>query len=98
MCCVQDMSSSVRLLISYEGQWRTVKQGLWSFEGQKAKGITVSKDITFHELVERLHSILMIDGSQYDLDIRFLVNSVVPMAPIVMQNDEDVNFFIGENS
>ena len=90
-------STTVRVLISYEGQWRTT-QGRWSFNGQKAKGMIVSKDITYDELVERLGHSLMVDESQYDLDMRFLVDSGIPMAPVEIQNNEDVNFFISETS
>ena len=94
---LQDTSSNVRLFISYQGQWSNT-QGRWSFDGGKAKGITVSRDITYHELVEKLCGSLMVDRSLYDLDMRFLVNSAVPMPPFEVENDDDVNFFLGENS
>ena len=94
---MQDTTSStaVRIFISYDGQWRKT-QDRWSFDGQKAKGMTVSKDITYHELVERLCRKLMVDQSQYDLDMRFLSDSAVLIAPIEIENYEDINFFIGE--
>lgn len=96
---LQDTTSSttVRILISYEGQWRTT-QGHWSFNGQKTKGMIVSKDLTYDELVEILGHSLMVDESQYDLDMRFLVDSGFSMAPVEIQNNEDVNFFISETS
>ncbi|GMN61454.1 hypothetical protein TIFTF001_030544 [Ficus carica] len=88
---VQDTSSSaaVRIYISYEGQWRR-NRSCWSFDGQKAKGMIVSKDITYHELVEKLSRSLMVDQSQYNLDMRYLVDLAVPTAPVEIQNDEDI--------
>ena len=60
--------------------------------------MTVSKDITYHELVEKISRSLMVDQSQYNLDMRYLVDLAVPTAPVEIQNDEDVEVFICETS
>ena len=93
------LQDSVALYISCEGQWRKTR-GCWTFNGTKTKGMKVSNDITYRELLERICISLQVDRSQYVLDMRYLPGLVGPLAPArlcnLLSDDKSCFFLHGE--
>lgn len=86
-------------MVSYDGQWiESPEGGIFRFNGSKAKGMSVPKKITYRELLDRVHRLLLVDPYEFDISMKFLFASSVPVAPADIVNDDDVSFFIGENS
>lgn len=91
--------SMVRILVAYDGEWiESPEGGVFRFNGSKSKGISVPKKITYLELLDRVYCLLMVDRNEFDIIMKFLYASSLPVAPADIVNDDDVNFFIGENS
>ncbi|PON34923.1 hypothetical protein TorRG33x02_352510, partial [Trema orientale] len=93
------MSSLVRIVVSFDGDWKKTDQENWRFTGLKAKGLIVQKEITYDELVKKVSELLQVDCGSYKMEMKFIVPGMVsmPIAPIEIQNDDDVRFFISEN-
>lgn len=86
-------------MVSYDGEWvKSPETGTFRFDGSKAKGISVPKNITYGELLDRIYCLLNLDRNEFWISMKFLYASSVPVAPAEIVNDDDVNFFIGENS
>ncbi|PON60292.1 hypothetical protein TorRG33x02_285140 [Trema orientale] len=93
------MSSLVRIVVSFDGDWKKTDQDNWRFTSLKAKGLIVQKEITYDELVKKVSELLQVNCGSYKMDMKFIVPGMVsmPIAPIEIQNDDDVRFFISEN-
>ncbi|KAL5574342.1 hypothetical protein UlMin_023939 [Ulmus minor] len=91
--------SSVRIIVSYDGEWvNSPEKGNFRFNGCKAKGISVPKNITYLELLQRISFLVNVDTDEFNVSMKFLFSSSVPVAPAEIADDDDVNFFIAENS
>ncbi|KAL5574343.1 hypothetical protein UlMin_023940 [Ulmus minor] len=91
--------SSVRIIVSYDGEWViSPEKGIFRFNGSKAKGISVPKNITYLELLQRISQLLNVDTNEFTVSMKFLFSTSVPVAPAEIADDDDVNFFIAENS
>ena len=91
--------SSVRILVSYDGEWvESPEAGIFKFSGSKGKGMLVPKTIKYQELLDKVCRLLMVDQNEFSLSMKVLYTSSVPVPPAEVVNDDDVSFFIGENS
>ena len=64
------------------------------FEGNKGKGIEVSKTILYEELLELIYHILKLDPTNCSLSKKYVFNANIPTSPIELIDDGDVKFFI----
>lgn len=89
--------SEIRIVVAYDGEWDD--SGISSvYIGGKAKGIFVSKKITYNELLDRIYSLLLLSRDEAAIKMKFVYNSHVSVQPLEISDDDDVRFFIGENS
>lgn len=91
--------SLVRILVSYGGEWvEAPEAGIFKFTGSKGKGMSVPKSITYQELLNKLYHLLMVDPNEFSISMKVLYSSSLPVPPAEIICDDDVSFFIGENS
>ncbi|GMN28378.1 hypothetical protein TIFTF001_002026 [Ficus carica] len=91
--------SLVRILVSYGGEWvEAPEAGIFKFTGSKGKGMTVPKSITYQELLDKIYHLLMVDPDEFAISLKVLYASSLPVPPAEIISDDDVNFFISENS
>ncbi|GMN46281.1 hypothetical protein TIFTF001_015470 [Ficus carica] len=91
--------SLVRILVSYGGEWVEAPEvGIFKFTGSKGKGMSVTKSITYQELLNKLYHLLMVDRNEFSISMKVLYSSSLPVPPAEIICDDDVSFFIGENS
>ena len=90
-------SSRIHILISYNGEWKQLRDHSgWTFTGKESKVLSVSREITYANLIDHLYDLLGYDRSKYDLVLKVvyqLGGGII--APTVISNDEiRVSFWI----
>ncbi|KAK0599158.1 hypothetical protein LWI29_002843 [Acer saccharum] len=87
----------VRIVISYNGRWEQLLDGSQRFVGSDNRGMYVSKNLTYDELVSIVHTIVNYDVSKYNVDLSSI--SMVPGSTCrtFISNDDDVQFMLGED-
>lgn len=90
--------SQVRVLVMYDGKWFCSPSGYYLYSGGQTKGIIVSDDITYKELVDRLYGIVKVDTNEYVITMKSLYKANIPTMPVEIVDDDDVRFFIQENA
>ena len=86
----------VRIVISYNGRWEQFPDGSQRFIGSDNRGMYVSKNMTYEELVAIVHTIVNYDVNKYNVDLSSI--SIVPGSTCrtFIRNDDDVQFMLGE--
>ncbi|KAK0573057.1 hypothetical protein LWI29_002395 [Acer saccharum] len=87
----------VRIVISYNGRWEQLPDGSQRFVGSDNRGMYVSKNMTYEELVAIVQTIVNYDVNKYNVDL--LSISIVPGSTCrtFIRNDDDVQFMLGED-
>ncbi|KAK0578664.1 hypothetical protein LWI29_014015 [Acer saccharum] len=87
----------VRIIISYNGRWEHLPVGSQRFVGSDNRGMYVSKNMTYEELVAIVHTIVMYDVNKFNVDLSSI--SIVPgsICRTFIRNDDDVQFMLGED-
>ncbi|KAI9182787.1 hypothetical protein LWI28_028861 [Acer negundo] len=87
----------VRIVISYNGQWEQLPDGSQRFVGFDNKGMYVSKNMTYEELVAIVHTIVKYDVNKFNVDLASV--SIVPDSTCrtFIRNNDDVQFMLGED-
>ena len=88
--------SPVRILVMYNGDWIFSENG-FEFNGDKLKGIVVDEKITYTDLLDRVYDIVKVDRAEFVATMKCLYKAHVPTPPTEILDNEDVDFFIGEN-
>ena len=88
-------------MVSYNEEYKQSREhSSWTFSGKESKGPDVSRDIIYANLIDCLYDLLGFDRSKYI----YLVLKVVYQSrekiidPTVINNDEDLGFFLDEIS
>src|SRR5579862_4613905 len=86
----------VRIVISYNGRWEQLPDGSQRFVGSDNRGMYVSKNMIYEELVAIVHTIVNYDVNKYNVDLSSI--SIVPGSTCgtLIRNDDDVQFMLGE--
>ncbi|CAL8174677.1 unnamed protein product [Prunus armeniaca] len=85
---------TVGILVFYNGSW-VHKDNIESYEGGEAKGIIVSRNVTFSKLVDRIYKITNADLNKYSLTLKYSV----PLSSSVykhlkVEDNDDVQYFL----
>lgn len=88
--------SPVRVLVMYNGDWIFSENG-FEFNGDKLKGIVVDEKITYSDLLDKVYDIVKVDPAEFVATMKCLYKAHVPTPPTEILDNEDVDFFIGEN-
>ena len=64
-------SSRIHVLVSHNGEWKqSAEHSGWTFSGKKSKGLGVSRDISYANLIDHLSDLLGFDRSKYYLVLK----------------------------
>ena len=87
----------VTIVISYNGRWEQLPDGSQRFIGSDNRGMYVSKNMTYDELVAIVHTIVNYDVNRFNVDLSSI--SIVPGSTCrtLIRNDDDVQFMLGED-
>ncbi|CAL2229730.1 unnamed protein product [Prunus armeniaca] len=89
---------TVGILVFYNGSW-VHKDKIESYEGGEAKGIIVSRNITFSELVDRIYKITNADLNKYCLTLKYSVPlSSSTYKHLKVEDNDDVQYFLKYNT
>ncbi|XP_062018477.1 uncharacterized protein LOC133734875 isoform X1 [Rosa rugosa] len=86
-------SIEVRVLVNYDGEWVNS-----TYVGGKTKGIIISEDITYQELVDRVSGVVEVDSNEYKLILKTAYKSNLPTQPVEIIDDEGLAFFIQDEN
>ncbi|KAK0602476.1 hypothetical protein LWI29_033791 [Acer saccharum] len=75
----------VRIVISYNGRWEQLPDGNQRFVGSDNRGMYVSKNMTYEELVAIVQTIVNYDVNKYNVDLSSI--SIVPGTGDMVGND-----------
>ena len=65
----------------YKGNW--VQDGnIYHFKGSEGKGITVKKNISYHELMRIVYRILQLDPVECSISMKYAFNSKIGRAHV----------------
>ncbi|KAI5337971.1 hypothetical protein L3X38_017242 [Prunus dulcis] len=85
---------TVGILVCYNGNW-VKKDNIESYEGGEAKGIIVSRNVTFSELVERIYKIMDAEPTKYSVTLKYSVPvSASVSKQIRVEDNDDVQYFL----
>ena len=86
-----------RIVISYNGRWEQLPDGSQRFVGSDNRGMYVSRNMTYEELVAIVHTIVKYDVNKFNVDLSSI--SIVPGSTCrtFIRNDDDVQFMLGED-
>ncbi|CAL8124713.1 unnamed protein product [Prunus armeniaca] len=85
---------TVGILVFYNGSW-VHKDNIESYEGGEAKGIIVSRNVTFSELVDRIYKITNIDLNKYSLTLKYSVPlSSSAYKHLKVEDNDNVQYFL----
>ncbi|CAL8134661.1 unnamed protein product [Prunus armeniaca] len=88
---------TVGILVCYNGSW-VRKDNIDSYEGGEAKGIIVSRNITFPDLVQRIYKIMDADPNKYIVTPKYSVPiSSSVYKHIRVEHNDDVQYFLKYN-
>src|SRR5579862_3082606 len=87
----------VRIVISYNGRWDQLPDGSQRFVGSENRGMYVSNNMTYEELVTIVQTIVNYDVNKYNVELSSI--SLVPGSTCrtLIRNDDDVQFMLGED-
>ncbi|KAI9156705.1 hypothetical protein LWI28_010860 [Acer negundo] len=87
----------VRIVISYNGRWEQFPDESQRFIGSDNRGMYVSKNMTYEELLAIVHTIVKYDENKFTVDLSSV--SIVPGSTCrtFIRNDDDVQFILGED-
>ncbi|XP_021813085.1 uncharacterized protein LOC110756023 [Prunus avium] len=89
---------TVGILVFYNGSW-VHNDNIESYEGGEAKGIIVSRNITFSELVDRIYKITNADRNKYIVTLKFSVPlSSSAYKHLKVEDNDDVQYFLKYNT
>ncbi|KAM5585884.1 hypothetical protein ABKV19_005006 [Rosa sericea] len=86
-------SIEVRVLVNHDGEWVNS-----TYVGGKTKGIIISEDITYQELVDRVCGVVGVDPNEYKLIMKTAYKSNLPTQPVEIIDDEGLAFFIHDEN
>ncbi|CAL8109140.1 unnamed protein product [Prunus armeniaca] len=85
---------TVGILVFYNGSW-VHKDNIESYEGGEAKGIIVSRNVTFSELVDRIYKITNAYLNKYSLTLKYSVPlSSSAYKHLKVEDNDDVQYFL----
>ncbi|CAL9010630.1 unnamed protein product, partial [Prunus brigantina] len=88
----------VGILVCYNGSW-VKKDNIESYEGGEAKGIIVSRNVTFSDLVRRIYKIMDADPTKYIVTLKYSVPvSSYVCKHIRVEDNDDVKYFVKYNT
>ncbi|KAI9199956.1 hypothetical protein LWI28_000826 [Acer negundo] len=87
----------VRIVISYNGQWEQLPDGSQRFVGSNNKGMYVSKNMTYEELVAIVHTIVKYDVNKFNVDLASVSIVLGSTCRTFIRNNDDVQFMLGED-
>ncbi|XP_016652417.1 PREDICTED: uncharacterized protein LOC107881897 [Prunus mume] len=88
---------TVGILVFYNGSW-VHKDKIESYEGGEAKGVIVSRNITFSELVDRIYKITNADLNKYCVTLKYSVPlSSSTYKHLKVEDNDDVQYFLKYN-
>ena len=71
--CYYATSSRIHVLVLHNGEWKPTRENnSWMFCAKASKGLGVSRDITYGNLVDRLYDLLRVDKGKYELVLKVL--------------------------
>ena len=71
----------------------------WTFTSKESKGLDVSREITYANLIDHLYDLLGYDRSKYDLVLKVVYQlGGGNITPIVISNDENLSLFLDKIS
>ena len=83
-------------MLLHKGNW--VQNGnTYHFKGSEGKGITVKKNISYHELMRVVYHILQLYPIECSILMKYAFSSNTLTSPIQLRDDGDVKFFIHLN-
>ncbi|KAI5316719.1 hypothetical protein L3X38_036426 [Prunus dulcis] len=86
------------ILVFYNGSW-VHKDNIQSYEGGEAKGIIVSQNVTFSELVDRIYKIMNADRNKYIVILKYSVPlSSSAYKRLKVEDNDDVQYFLKYNT
>ena len=87
----------VRIVISYNGRWDQLPDGSQRFVGSDNRGMYVSNNMSYEELVTIVQTIVNYDVNKYNVELSSI--SLVPGSTCrtLIRNDDDVQFMLGED-
>ncbi|XP_024158555.1 uncharacterized protein LOC112166035 isoform X2 [Rosa chinensis] len=88
-----ERSIEVRVLVNHDGEWVNS-----TYVGGKTKGIIISEDITYQELVDRVYGVVGVDPNEYKLILKTAYKSNLPTQPVEIIDDEGLAFFIHDEN
>ncbi|CAL9021435.1 unnamed protein product [Prunus brigantina] len=89
---------TVGILVCYNGSW-VKKDNIESYEGGEAKGIIVSRNVTFSDLVQRIYKIMDADPTKYIVTLKYSVPvSSYVCKHIRVEDNDDVKYFVKYNT
>ncbi|CAL8174682.1 unnamed protein product [Prunus armeniaca] len=88
---------TVGILVFYNGSW-VHKDNIESYEGGEAKGIIVSRNVTFSELVDRIYKITNADRYKYIVTLKYSVPlSSSAYKHLKVEDNDDIQYFLKYN-
>ena len=80
----------VRIVISYNGRWDQLPDGSQRFVGSDNRGMYMSNNMTYEELVTIVQTIVNYDVDKYNVELSSI--SLVPGSTCrtLIRNDDDV--------
>ncbi|KAK3204183.1 hypothetical protein Dsin_018229 [Dipteronia sinensis] len=87
----------VRIVISYNGRWEQLVDGNQMYVGFDNQGLYVSKNMTFEELMARVHSIVKYDPNKYNIDLQSISIVLDTTCRTFIRNDDNVQLMLGED-
>ncbi|KAI5328079.1 hypothetical protein L3X38_027475 [Prunus dulcis] len=89
---------TVGILVCYNGSW-VKKDNIESYEGGEAKGIIVSRNVTFSELVQRIYKIMDAEPTKYSVAWKYSVPVSASVSKhIRVEDNDDVQYFLKYNT
>ncbi|CAL2266378.1 unnamed protein product [Prunus armeniaca] len=89
---------TIGILVCYNGSW-VRKDNIDSYEGGEAKGIIVSRNITFPDLVKRIYKIVDADPNKDIVTLKYSVPlSSSVYKHIRVEDNDDVQYFVKYNT
>ncbi|CAL8163923.1 unnamed protein product [Prunus armeniaca] len=89
---------TIGILVCYNGSW-VKKDNIESYEGGEAKGIIVSRNVTFSDLVQRIYKIMDADPTKYIVTLKYSVPvSSSVCKHIRVEDNDDVKYFVKYNT
>ncbi|XP_038719964.1 uncharacterized protein LOC120012596 [Tripterygium wilfordii] len=86
----------VDLVVIYGGDWE-FSGGIYKFIGGTGKGFVVNESISYEDFLEKIYKITGIDRTSNELLLKFVYNTHFHMEPLVVSNEDDLQFFLRQN-